>query len=56
VAYWAHAGGFVVGFAMILPWWLNRGGPAFWRRTQMHPPHPEARYDRSSIPRIGRKR
>lgn len=56
VAHWAHAGGFVAGFVMTLPWWLARGGPRFWQRTQMHPPHPEARYNRSSIPRIGRRR
>lgn len=56
VAYWAHAGGFIAGFAMVMPWWLARGGTAFWRRTQMHPPHPEARYGRSSIPRTRRRR
>lgn len=56
VAYWAHAGGFVAGFLMTLPWWLARGGPGFWQRTHMHPPHPETRYDRSSIPRVGRRR
>ena len=56
VAYWAHAGGFLAGGAMALPVWLMRGGPAFWARTHGHPPHPEARYGRTSIPRVGRRR
>jgi len=58
VAYWAHAGGFVVGFLLILPAWLRRGGPAFWRRTNGHPDHPEAEYrlSRTSIPRVPRRR
>jgi membrane associated rhomboid family serine protease len=57
VAYWAHAGGFVAGFALTLPVWLRRGGPAFWSRTEGHPPHPEARYrfQRSSVPPVRRK-
>lgn len=58
VAYWAHAGGFVAGFAMMIPVWLRLGGTAFWSRTQGHPDHPEASYriGRSTIPTIGRKR
>ncbi|TCO71910.1 rhomboid family intramembrane serine protease [Rhodovulum euryhalinum] len=56
VAYWAHAGGFVAGLALILPLWLGRGGPAFWARTHGHPPHPEAPYRRTPIPRAGRRR
>jgi membrane associated rhomboid family serine protease len=58
VAYWAHAGGFLVGLALTLPLWLRRGGPAYWRLTDGHPPHPEANYRtvRSSIPRAGRRR
>lgn len=44
VAYWAHAGGFVVGFLLLIPFWLRRGGQTFWRQTEGHPPHPEARY------------
>ena len=59
VAYWAHAGGFVVGFALALPLWLREGGPRFWRRTDGHPPHPEARYPdvlNSSVPRVPRRR
>lgn len=54
VAYWAHAGGFVAGLVLTLPVWLKRGGPAFWRRTDGHPPHPEATYARSSIPKVRR--
>lgn len=56
VAYWAHAGGFVVGAALAAPWWLARGGPAFWARTHGHPPHPETRWRTSSIPAAGRRR
>ncbi|MFD1913185.1 rhomboid family intramembrane serine protease [Halodurantibacterium flavum] len=55
VAYWAHAGGFIVGFVLTLPLWLRRGGPAFWRRTKGAPPHPEARYRASSFPTIRRR-
>ncbi len=58
VAYWAHAGGFVAGLAMSLPVWLRMGGPAFWNRTQGHPPHPDARYGirPSPIPRVPRRK
>ena len=58
VAYWAHAGGFVVGLLLTVPVWLRLGGPAYWTRTDMHPPHPEAEYKigRSSIPTINRRR
>ena len=56
VAFWAHAGGFVVGMAFIVPAWLARGGPAFWQRTHGHPAHPETRYKRSTIPMIPRRR
>ncbi|QDY68681.1 rhomboid family intramembrane serine protease [Qingshengfaniella alkalisoli] len=58
VAYWAHIGGFVAGAVLILPLWLSKGGPAFWRRTHGHPEHPEARYrmSRTSIPTVRRKR
>ncbi|WP_227269294.1 rhomboid family intramembrane serine protease [Roseobacter weihaiensis] len=57
VAYWAHAGGFVAGLVLALPFWLRRGGPAFWRRTHGHPPHPEARYRlvESRIPKVPRR-
>ena len=56
VAYWAHAGGFAAGAVAILPTWLRRGGPRFWRLTHGHPPHPEARYARSAVPRVPRRR
>jgi membrane associated rhomboid family serine protease len=58
VAYWAHAGGFAAGVVMTVPLWRRRGGPAFWRRTHGHPPHPETRYRtvRSSVPRVSRRR
>lgn len=57
VAYWAHAGGFVAGLILILPLWLVRGGPGYWRRTDGHPPHPAARYRiaPSRIPKVRRK-
>ncbi len=56
VAYWAHAGGFLTGIGLVLPVFLRRGGPAYWRTTHGHPPHPEARYSRSPIPVAGRRR
>ena len=56
VAYWAHAGGFVLGMGFALPVWLRRGGPAFWRRTAGAPPHPEGQWRRTPIPRAGRRR
>ncbi len=55
VAYWAHAGGFVIGFITTLPIWLLRGGTRFWHRTDGHPDHPEATYGRSSIPIVRRR-
>ncbi len=57
VAYWAHIGGFVAGALMTIPVWLKEGGPGFWRRTDYHPPHPEATYSlvESRIPKVGRK-
>ncbi|WP_108837313.1 rhomboid family intramembrane serine protease [Tateyamaria sp. Alg231-49] len=54
VAYWAHAGGFVAGLVLTLPLWLRRGGVGFWRRTHGHPPHPEAVYASSRIPKVRR--
>ena len=54
VAYWAHAGGFVIGFVLTLPLWLKLGSTLFWRQTHGHPPHPEARYGRSSVPTVRR--
>ncbi|PJE30963.1 Membrane associated serine protease, rhomboid family [Pseudooceanicola antarcticus] len=57
VAYWAHAGGFVVGFVLTLPVFLKRGGPAYWNRTLGRPPNPEATYSfsRSSVPTVPRR-
>lgn len=57
VAYWAHAGGFAAGLGLTLPLWMRRGGPVYWRRTDGHPPHPEASYRtaRSSVPHVRRK-
>ncbi|MCG6902670.1 MAG: rhomboid family intramembrane serine protease [Rhodobacter sp.] len=58
VAHWAHVGGFVIGFGLVLPYWLKRGGVAFWSRTDGHPDHPVAKYKlgKSSIPRVPRRR
>ncbi len=55
VAYWAHAGGFVVGAIFAIPVWLKRGGTGFWQRTHGHPPHPDATYSRSSVPIVRRR-
>ena len=54
VAYWAHAGGFVIGLLFTLPVWMKLGGTLFWRQTHGHPPHPEAKYSSSSIPVVRR--
>jgi membrane associated rhomboid family serine protease len=54
VAYWAHAGGFIIGFIGTLPLWFRRGGKGFWNRTEGHPPHPEATYTSSGIPVVKR--
>jgi membrane associated rhomboid family serine protease len=54
VAYWAHAGGFVLGLLLTIPLWLRRGGQDFWQRTNGAPPHPEARY-RSAVPLVRRR-
>ena len=58
VAYWAHAGGFVIGLVLALPLFRRLGGPGFWARTDGHPPHPEARYPAtvSRIPVVQRRR
>lgn len=57
VAYWAHAGGFVIGLMLTLPLFLKRGGTRFWKATHGHPPHPEAEYEfaKSRIPTVRRK-
>lgn len=58
VAYWAHAGGFVVGLLLVIPAWMKRGATGFWGQTGGHPDHPEARYRLSSsrIPTVRRRR
>ena len=57
VAYWAHIGGFVVGFLATLPLWLKHGAAAFWRQNEGHPPHPETTYRtvRTNIPKARRR-
>ncbi len=58
VAYWAHAGGFIAGFVLMVPFWLRRGGPGFWRANSGHPPHPQARYKmvHTHVPAVRRRR
>ena len=56
VAYWAHAGGFVIGILYLLPIWLRRGGRQWWDCTDGHPPHPDATYSPSTIPIIPRRK
>lgn len=55
VAYWAHAGGFLAGIVLTLPTFLRLGGTRFWHENQFHPPHPEAQYSYTQVPRIRRK-
>lgn len=56
VAYWAHAGGFIIGFVLIIPRWLRRGGRRFWSDNEGHPPHPDAEYvwQNSRVPNVKR--
>jgi membrane associated rhomboid family serine protease len=56
VAYWAHVGGFAAGLALALPVWLRRGARGYWNQTGGMPPHPEAEYTATRIPRVRRKR
>ncbi|NNE89598.1 MAG: rhomboid family intramembrane serine protease [Silicimonas sp.] len=58
VAYWAHAGGFAAGLLLTIPIWRKRGGSAFWRCTEGHPPHPEAKYRvvKTHVPTVRRSR
>lgn len=57
VAYWAHAGGFIVGVLFTLPIFLRLGGPDFWARNHGKPPHHDAEYEigRTRIPKVRRK-
>ncbi|KAA2313201.1 rhomboid family intramembrane serine protease [Pseudooceanicola sediminis] len=58
VAYWAHAGGFLLGLVLTLPLFVRRGGPRFWSRHHGKPPHPDAAYrvSRSHIPCVPRNK
>ncbi|MFD2174572.1 rhomboid family intramembrane serine protease [Rhodobacter lacus] len=56
VAYIAHIGGFLAGLAMVLPLFLARGGPAFWRDTQGQPPHPSIDYVATTVPVVRRRK
>lgn len=58
VAYWAHAGGFAVGILLTIPMFIRRGGNAFWRLTDGHPPHPPTKAEErlSNIPSVIRRR
>ncbi|MFV2002097.1 MAG: rhomboid family intramembrane serine protease [Paracoccaceae bacterium] len=58
VAYWAHAGGFVAGFLLMLPLWLRFGGTGFWRQNHGRPAHEQAQYRRvrSGVPTVKRRR
>ncbi|MDP0928466.1 rhomboid family intramembrane serine protease [Paracoccus onubensis] len=54
VAYWAHAGGFVAGLVLTIPVFLRRGGAEFWNRNHGKPPHDDAVYGPSRIPKVRR--
>ena len=58
VAHLAHSGGFAAGLLLALPYWLRKGGPAFWRRNHGAPPHPAmSRAGRiTDIPTVRRRR
>ena len=58
VAYWAHAGGFVIGAILTVPVFLRRGGPRFWQSHEGHPPHPDAEYSfsRTRVPKVRKRR
>ncbi len=50
VAYWAHAGGFLAGLALVGAAWAAGIKP---RRVDLHPAHPSAVY---RVPRVPRRR
>lgn len=56
VAYWAHAGGFIVGLGLMLPIWIWAGGTASWKLTHGLPPHPAALYGPSRVPAVVRRK
>ncbi|MEO9515583.1 MAG: rhomboid family intramembrane serine protease [Paracoccaceae bacterium] len=55
VAYWAHAGGFIAGLLLTVPLWLRSGAMRFWSTHHGAPPHPEAQYAQSRIPKVRQK-
>jgi membrane associated rhomboid family serine protease len=57
VAYWAHAGGFVIGFILTVPLWVRLGASGWWVKTDYHPDHPEAVYKigKTRIPTVKRR-
>jgi membrane associated rhomboid family serine protease len=56
IAYWAHAGGFVIGLVLMVPVWLYKGGTDFWDRNAGHPPHPDKDWGKLSQSRIPKVR
>ncbi|MHC9236746.1 rhomboid family intramembrane serine protease [Pseudooceanicola sp. 502str34] len=58
VAYWAHAGGFVVGLLLALPTFRRLGAQAYWNRNHGQPPHPAATYKLSHtrVPTVRRRK
>lgn len=57
VAYWAHAGGFLIGLLVTIPVWLRRGGRSYWTHNEGQPPHPETghKFSDSRVPIVRRK-
>jgi membrane associated rhomboid family serine protease len=57
-AYWAHAGGVLLGRVLTIPVWLRRGGRDYWSSTQGHPPHPESKhkFSNSRVPIVKRRK
>lgn len=58
VAYWAHTGGFAVGFLLTVPLWLHLGGPAFWRiplDARVRAGSGDPRSSPTRIPRVPRR-
>jgi membrane associated rhomboid family serine protease len=57
VAYWAHAGGFILGVLFCLPVWLRRGAQDSWHKNRGRPAHAPAIYSfrKTTIPRVRRR-
>lgn len=53
VAFWAHTGGFLAGFALCWRQWRARGGRHFWRRSDPPPQHPAAQHPIPVVRRRG---